>query len=81
MTPEQRSEARRKAEANRTPEQRKETLNKIREAQLRIPPEQRSEIAKKRQARKTPEQRSEAIRKGWETRRMKLAQLPHVENP
>ena len=59
-TPEQRSEAVRKAKASMTPEQRSEAARK---RLASMTPEQRSEIARKRQASMTPEQRSEAARK------------------
>ena len=77
-TPEERSETARKAAASRTPEQRSESMRK---RAANMTPEQLKEIGRKISASMTPEQRSEARRKGHETRRMKLAQLPQVEHP
>ena len=59
-TPEQRRESGIKAQASRTPEQRSEAVRKGHASKT---PEQRSEIARKAQARRTPEQKSEAARK------------------
>ena len=64
-TPEQRSKIMKKANASRTPEQRREYARIAREAYFaKSTPEQRSEVARKGQASRTPEQRSEISRKG-----------------
>jgi hypothetical protein len=64
-TPEQRSEIMRKANASRTPEQRRESTRIARESYFaKSTPEQRSEVSRKANEILTPEQRSERSRKG-----------------